>query len=170
MSYGGGHHARHTRNALQKENSYEPLPLSHWRWTKPTLETSKSEHTAPFFGLFCGVAIAGGRVHAKPEEPHHGHGHPVGPVLCVSVGHPDVVHLLLGVSDNRLVFERLIGFLAIKAIRDGPRAYIGWCHAGGVILIFSEFRDAGKYSLSVSSARGVVVKSLVEESPGRWFK
>ena len=85
------------------------------------------------------MTIAGGGVHAKSEQPHHGQGRPVGPILCFSVGYPDIVHLLLGVSDNGSVFERVIGSLGVETIRNGLRTYTGWCHAGGVILTFPVF-------------------------------
>ena len=54
-----------------------------------------------------------------------------------------------------------MGFIAMT--------YTGWCHAGGVILMFGAFAGGGKYSLI--DARGVVAKCRLLESPGRcWAK
>jgi hypothetical protein len=131
-------HARHASNSLQENKSNHPFPLRH-------LERLRVLGVLLRLRDLRLVFVACGEVGAPAEEPDDAQRDLVGHVFCFAVGYYYVFHLLFGVAVGKLELARVRERKGEGGLGRGT--YTGWCHAGGVYLMWGA-SAGGKYSFN----------------------
>lgn len=114
MSQHASHNSRNTSHTFQENEPREPLSFRHFEFGKVLFAQP-------------GMPISRYKVHSPSHETDSSERHPIGPVFGVPMGDSDLVHLVIGVSEQSAYLHGLLGS------RD--RKNLHWVRPRGIYLL-----------------------------------